>query len=120
MSYYKTLKLDTSTWDLVLDGQGNIAIATDSEAVAQDVASACLVFYGECYFDNTLGIPWKQNVLGHAPTPGYIAQKMQTEAKKLAIVDQAVASVFFDKSTRNTTGTIRVTDIYGNTAQATL
>jgi hypothetical protein len=22
MSYYKTLKLDTSTWDLMLDGQG--------------------------------------------------------------------------------------------------
>lgn len=120
MSYYKTLKLDTNTWDLVLDGQGFIAVATDGEAVAQDVASACLVFFGECYFDNTLGIPWKQNVLGHSPTPGYIAQKMQTEARKLAIVDQAVANVFFDKSTRKTTGTIRVTDIYGNTAQATL
>ncbi len=117
---YKTMKLDVDTWDLMLDGNGNIAIAEDSYAVAQDVASACLVFSGECYYDNTLGIPWKEDVLGTRPTPGYIAQKMQAEAKKLPVVDLAIASVFFDSATRTTRGTIRVTDINGNTAQATL
>jgi hypothetical protein len=45
---------------------------------------------------------------------------MQSEALKLPIVDQALANVFFDKNTRNMRGTIRVTDINGNTAQATL
>ncbi|MGC6389640.1 hypothetical protein ACMV8I_18545 [Ewingella sp. S1.OA.A_B6] len=117
---YKTLQLDTDTWDLVLDGQGNIAIATDGYAVAQDVASACLVFSGECYYDNTLGIPWKEEVLGARPTAGYIAKKMEAEAKKLPIVNQALATVFFDKSTRKTRGAIRVTDTNGNQSQVTL
>lgn len=117
---YTTMRLDTSNWDLMLDGSGNLAIANDSYAVAQDVASACLVFSGECYYDNTLGIPWKEEVLGKRPTPGYVAQKMQTEAKKLPIVDQALATIFFDKNTRQMRGTIRVTDTDGNTAQANL
>lgn len=116
---YTTMKLDEG-WDLTLDGDGNLAIATESEAVAQDVASACMVFSGECWFDNTLGIPWKEEVLGKRPTPGYIAQKMQTEAKKLPIVDQALASVFFDKTARRSYGTIRVTDITGTSTQVTL
>lgn len=117
---YKTIQLDTDTWDLMLDGSGNIAIATDARAVAQDVASACLVFSGECYYDTTLGIPWKEEVLGKKPSPGYIAQKMQDEAKKLPIVDQALATVFFDKNTRETRGTIRITDINGDTSQVTI
>lgn len=117
---YKTMKLDVSTWDLALDGSGNIAIAEDSYAVAQDVASACLVFSGECFYDTTLGIPWKKDVLGKRPTPGFIAQKMQAEALKLPVVDKALANVFFDRSTRRMRGTIRVTDKNGNIAQATL
>ncbi|ELY2767206.1 hypothetical protein C3O72_02885 [Cronobacter sakazakii] len=117
---YRTMQLDVSTWDLTLDGNGNIAIADESYSVAQDVASACLVFSGECYYDTTLGIPWKTDVLGKRPTPSFIQQKLQSEALKLPIVDQALANVFFDKNTRSMRGTIRVTDINGNTAQATL
>lgn len=117
---YRTLKLDTATWDLTLDANGNIAIAEAGYSVAQDVANACLVFAGECYYDNTLGIPWKEDVMGARPTPGYIARKMEGEAKKLPIVDQALATVFFDKNTRKVRGTIRVTDNDGNTSQATL
>lgn len=117
---YRTLMLDPDTWDLVLDGQGNIAIANDGYSVAQDVASACLVFSGECYYDNTLGIPWKEEVLGSRPSAGYIAKKMESEAKKLPIVNQALATVFFDKNTRQTRGAIRVTDRDGNQSQVIL
>ncbi|EHX61071.1 hypothetical protein ECDEC13B_2382 [Escherichia coli DEC13B] len=45
---------------------------------------------------------------------------MQAEALKLPVVEDALASVFFDKNTLTTRGTIRVTDINGNIAQATL
>lgn len=117
---YRTLKLDTTSWDLTLDGNGDLAIADDSYSVAQDVASACLVFSGECYYDKTLGIPWKSEVLGKKPSPGFIQQKMQEEALRLPVVDKAVAAVFFDRATRSTRGTIRVTDINGNPAQVTL
>lgn len=117
---YRTMQLDTSTWDLMLDGSGDLAIANDGYATAQDVASACLVFSGECYYDTTLGIPWKTEVLGKQPSPGFIQQKMQEEAMKLPIVDKALASVFFDRATRSTRGTIRITDINGSNSQVTL
>lgn len=117
---YRTLKLDATTWDLTFDSNGNIAIADSGYSAAQDVASACLVFTGECYYDNTLGIPWKDEVLGQRPTAGYIARKMESEAKKLTIVDQALATVFFDKDTRQVRGVIRITDTDGNQSQAIL
>lgn len=114
------MQLDTGTWDLTTDGQGFMAVSNGPYAVAQDVASCELVFSGECYYDKTLGLPWKTEVLGKRPSPGYIQQKMQTEALKLPIVDKALANVFFDKNTRTMRGTIRVTDINGDISQATL
>ena len=44
-----TLYLDPQSWDLVLDAAGNIAMAKDPYAKAQDVASACRLFSGELY-----------------------------------------------------------------------
>ena len=70
--------------------------------------------------DGTLGIPWDTQVLGKAPSTVYIAQKMQNEAKKLPIVDQALCTVYFDRETRSTRGTMRLTDTEGNTAQVTI
>ncbi|SFN29734.1 hypothetical protein SAMN05216516_10524 [Izhakiella capsodis] len=116
---YRNMQLNTSTWDLMLDGNGYLAVADGAYSVAQDVASSCLVFAGECFYDNTLGIPWKTDVMGKRPSAGFIAQKMQEEAKKLSVVDEALASIFFDKTTRTVRGTIRVTDKDGNVAQAT-
>ncbi|MGP9421486.1 hypothetical protein ACT3RT_21115 [Ewingella sp. AOP9-I1-14] len=117
---YRNMQLDTGTWDLMLDGSGNLAITDGGYSVAQDVASSCLVFSGECYYDNTLGIPWKSEVLGKRPTPGFIAQKMQTEALKLPVVEQAIATVFFDGTARQMRGAIRVVDTEGTQTQVNL
>jgi hypothetical protein len=68
MTLYNTLLLDRTEWDLVLDAQGNIAMASTPYALAQDVASAIKLFIGECYYDVTRGIPYWQNILGQFPT----------------------------------------------------
>jgi len=116
---YATTQLDPQTWD-ISTANGSIAIADGGYAVAQDAASACLVFQGECYYDNTLGIPWDSQVLGKPPSTSYIAQKMQAEAKKLPIVDKALCTVYFDRQTRSTRGTLRLTDTDGNKTQVTI
>lgn len=116
---YTTLKLD-KTWDVSVDGAGNLAIASGPESLAQDVASACGVFSGECWYDNTLGIPWKEDVLGKHPTAGFVAQKLQNEARKLAVVRDALATVALDKSARRLRGILCVTDNEGNEVQLTL
>ena len=52
-----TLALELQDWDLCVDTSGNIALATEPYAIAQDVASACKTFLGECWYDTTYGIP---------------------------------------------------------------
>lgn len=62
-----TILLDIAAWDLVLDAQGNIAVASAPYSLAQDAASAIKTFLGECYWDTTLGVPYLSEVLGRTP-----------------------------------------------------
>jgi hypothetical protein len=59
-----TFLLDAENWDLAVDALGNIAVATEPYAQAQDVASECRVYSGECYYDTTRGIPYATQILG--------------------------------------------------------
>lgn len=63
----KTLLLDRTAWDLVLDSAGNIALASDPYSVAQDVASAVRTFAGELWYDTTQGVPYWEQILGKRP-----------------------------------------------------
>lgn len=62
-----TLLLDITTWDLCADTAGNIAVAAEPYALAQDAASAIRTFEGECWYDTTLGLPYWMQILGQAP-----------------------------------------------------
>lgn len=85
----RSLRLDTQTWDLMLDGAGNLAVTDNPYAVAQDVACACSTFLGECWYDTTLGIPYYPRILGQWPGTQLINTKMQQEAMKLPYVSSA-------------------------------
>jgi hypothetical protein len=61
----RTLLLNRDTWDLSIDAQGNIAVASEPYAQVQDVASSCRLFEGEAYYDTTLGVPYFEQILGH-------------------------------------------------------
>ena len=54
-----TLYLTTDDWDLAVDANHNIALATDEYALAQDVASECKLFLGEFRYDTTKGVPYE-------------------------------------------------------------
>lgn len=114
---YNTLGLDKSTWDLELTPSGELSLGTGSYGLAQDASSACLVFSGECYFDNTLGIPWKTDILGKSPSAGFISTKLSLEVKKLPAVQNATAWVQRDNHTRTVKGQITITDIHDNTIE---
>ena len=75
-----TLLLDTVAWDLVLDSNGDIALASPPYSVAQDVASAIKTFLGECWYDTTLGVPYWQQLLGYAPSQAQIVSAMNAAA----------------------------------------
>lgn len=101
-----TLLLDRTLWDLVLDANGNIAVAAQPYALAQDAASAIRTVLGECYFDTTVGLPWS-TILGQAPTLAILKAQLIEQAE--TVPDVASAQVYFTAfSGRLVTGQVQV------------
>lgn len=114
----KTLLLDRSTWDLLLDARGNIAVADDPYSIAQDVSSAVRLFKGELWYDTSKGVPHFQEILGHQPP--IAVMKAAIQAAALAVPEVVTASVFVSGMVkREVLGQIQVTDTSGRTLVAT-
>lgn len=112
----KTLLLDPVTWDLTIDASGNIAVADDPYAKAQDAASAIRTYLGEEWYDTTQGVPYK-TILNQAPNLPYTRAKLQAAA--LTVPGVVSATVFFTSfRNRQLTGQVQVTDSTGQTAVA--
>lgn len=108
-----TLLVDQSTWDLVLDANGNIAVASGPYALAQDVASAARLFKGELWYDTTKGVPYFADFLAHAPAISLLKEELVAAA--LTVPDVKAATVVIDAVIdRNLTGQIQFVDKDGN------
>jgi hypothetical protein len=114
----QTLLLDRTTWDLVLDAHGNIAVASEPYALAQDAASACRLFSGELWYDTTQGVPYLQSILGQRPPLGLIKSLLVQAA--MTVPGVAAATVYLTTFTdRVLSGQVQVTDQQGRTSVAT-
>ncbi len=109
----KTLLLDVDAWDLVLDSNGDIALASPPYATAQDVASACRLFLGEAWYDTTQGVPYWQQLLGYSPTTSQIAAALNAAALTVPGVVTA-NTVITSTSNRTVTGQIQFSTIDGS------
>lgn len=85
------LLLDQTTWDLCKDASGNIAMAQNPYALAQNVASACRLFSGELWYDTTQGIPYFDNVLGTSPPTEFLKAQLVKAALTVPEVVEANA-----------------------------
>lgn len=113
----QTLLLDLTYWDLCLDASNNIAIASDSYSVVQDVASACRTVLGECYYDTTIGIPYFSQILGQSPSASFIKIKLQAAAS--TVPGCTNPTVFLTGlSGRMLTGQVQFTDSNGTSQVA--
>lgn len=111
-----TIYLSPSTWDLVADVNGNIAMATNPYAQAQDAATAIKTFLGECYYNTTLGVAW-WNILGQLPPINYV--KAQLVAAALTVPGVTKAVVYITSFTaRALTGQVQITTDDGLNATA--
>lgn len=88
-----TLLLDPAGWDLCLDASGNIALAQAPYAMAQDIASAARLFAGECWYDQTRGVPYFRDILGQRPPLTLF--KGELNAAALTVPGVAQARTFF-------------------------
>ena len=114
----KSILLDIDTWDCVLDINGNIAVASDPYAMAQDAACAIRLFQGECWYDTSLGVPFWATILGKSPPPLSL-MKEEFVAAALTVPGVVAARCFIAAVTaRGVSGQVQVTDAQGRTALA--
>lgn len=103
-----TLLLDRTGWDLVLDVDGNIAVASDPYSLAQDAASAVRLRKGELWYDTTKGVDYS-DVLGRMPPLALL--KARLVAAALTVPGVVAAQCFVESAAgRTVTGQVQVTD----------
>lgn len=112
-----TLLLDPVTWDLALDANGNVAVATGPAALAQDAASALRLHKGELWYDTTQGVPYFAQILGRVAPPALVKAKL--EAAALTVPGVTGAKVFIASVVdRRLSGQVQITDAAGNVGAA--
>jgi len=109
-----TLFLDTTTWDLTVDADGNIAVASGLYATAQDVASAVRLFRGELWYDTTQGVPYFDRVLAKAVPLSFVATLVSAAAKTVPGVADAKCDLAL--TDRTVSGKITIANESGQTA----
>lgn len=108
----KTLLLDRSQWDLVIDSSANIALADEPYALAQDVASAVKTFLGEVWYDTQKGVPYWSDILGHLPPQSLICKHIERAALTVPGVVSAQATLTQFEG-RRLSGHVRFIDTTG-------
>ena len=113
----QTLLLDPAEWDLTVDANSNIAVASNPYSLAQDAASQCRLFKGELWYDTTQGIPYWQEILGKLPPVSLIKAELVAAAE---LVPGVVAAQCFISSiaNRQVTGQVQVLDSSGSVVAA--
>ena len=110
----KTLYLVPDSWDLTLDSAGNIALASEPYALAQDAASAIKTFAGEVYYNTLLGVPYFAEILGVAPPVELMKARFVEAALTVPGVVTAKAFIASIRH-REVSGQVQVTAASGQT-----
>lgn len=125
-----TLALDYDLWDLTTDERGNwrtVGTGTPKSdqtgpgmRLAQDVATRCLSWRGEVYYDTTQGIRY-DTIMGEQPNMALLQSAYNTEALRVPECRTALVDFTFtggDK--RILTGNLTVADFNGATGAVQL
>jgi len=107
-----TLLLNPSNWDMLIDSNGNIAMAQEPYANAQDVTSALKLFAGELYYDTSKGVPYFASILGQVVPPQFIMSKFELAALTVPDIISAKATIEVGAD-RVAVGTVQVINTAG-------
>ena len=108
----KSLLLDRTAWDLVLDANGNIATCAEPYARAQDVACECRLFRGEQWYATGRGIPYDTEILGQWPPLSLVRERLKMAAESVAGVVSAQV-VITGATGRSLAGQVQFIDTEG-------
>ena len=108
-----TVYLDPGSWDLVLDVNGNIALANAPYSIAQDVASAARLQLAESIYDVTVGVDYDGVILGKLPPINVVAAMYDKAAATVPDVANSQTALLYNATSRTLTGQIQLSTDYG-------
>jgi hypothetical protein len=111
---FDTLYLDVDSWDLTLDADANIAMASAPYAAAQDVASACRLWSGEYIYNTTRGIPYQDAILGQMVPVNVLTSLYNKEAQTVPDIATASTLLQYNRQSRALSGQIQLTLVDGS------
>ena len=76
----RSLLLGLDTWDLCLDGAGQIATTSGPYATAQNVANATRLFTNDAWYDPDKGVPHFNTELGQRPSLSVVRNRIRKAA----------------------------------------
>lgn len=116
------LALDTATWDIGLDGSGNIAVLVDPSALlAQRVQCRLQTFKGECFLDRSVGVPYYEEILKKNPDLGRVRSLLASVIKSVDGVATILSlELRFSVRHRRLTVDFRVQGTAGEIAEGTI
>ena len=113
------LALDTATWDIGLDGSGNIAVLVDPSALlAQRIQCRLQTFKGECFLDRSIGVPYFTEILKKSPDLGRVMSLLAAVIATVEGVKKTLAlELKFNQGTRQLNVDFRVLGDSGEIAE---
>lgn len=115
----RTLFLMPNDWDLTLDANGNIAVAESVYQQAQDIASAGRTFSRDVYYNQQLGIPYFEHILGSQGFPLSL-YKMYLEDAAMSVPGVTSANAQLAMNQRTLSGAITFSNDENQTGQILL
>jgi hypothetical protein len=113
----RTLKLDLNRWDLTLTGAGDIAVATEDYATAQDVANAIRLFRNDAYLAWDDGVPHFALDLGLFPSLAAVRARYREAALGVENVREANVIIDdMDETSRVMSGVVNIATVNGSRA----
>lgn len=112
------IAIDPVTSDIYLDGDGNLAMVQDAEAIGQHARLRLHTYEGEWYLDTACGVPWLSDVLGQNYDPALAESVVKAELLNTdGVTGIDGFSVSFDRASRGVSiRSITVNTIYDEVA----
>lgn len=113
------MALDSATWDLHLDGTGNIAVLSeDVPLLSQRIQCRLQTFKGECFLDRSIGVPYFSEIKKKNPDLQRIRALLASVIAGVSGVSRVLSlNLVFTARTRNLDVTFRVLGTNGEIAE---
>lgn len=110
----RDIEIDPVTNDIVLTSDGDLSIIGGVPSIVQDIRQTVLQFFGEWFLDETVGVPWFDNILVKNPNlPAIRAIFREAISDVAGVLDVVRVDVNLDKSSRVASITFTVTTDVG-------